>query len=151
MSCAQQPRLEASSDSVQERARSARMYSIPLHFVQSLSVSCDAYLAMHCVGNTQVMRRRVCRASFLRSPACNALRSLRAMLCVFFVLLPHNLLLHCSSVLRVSREGAKCSLHGKTRRWRIVLCAVTNLLLAAHILAGTQCLCPNPRRIRTRV
>ncbi len=81
-----------------------------------------------------------------------SLCALRAMLGYFLVSVARNLLLHCSSVLRVSREGGKYSLHGKTLRWRIVLCAVTNLLRAAHILAGTtQCLCPNPRRIRTRV
>jgi len=49
VSCAQQLRLEASSDSVRERARSARMLSIPLHFVQSLSVSCDALCWEHTV------------------------------------------------------------------------------------------------------
>ena len=59
------------------------------------------------------------------------------MLGYFLVSVARNLLLHCSSVLRVSREGGKCSLHGKTLRWRIVLCAVTNLLRTAHILAVT--------------
>ena len=43
----------------------------------------SVYLAMHCVGIRQVMRRRACRASFLRSPACSTLRALRAMLCYF--------------------------------------------------------------------
>ena len=57
-----------------------------------------------------------------------SLCTLRAILGYFLVSVARNLLLHCSSVLRVSREGGKCSLHGKTLCWRIVLCAVTNLL-----------------------
>jgi hypothetical protein len=123
--------------------------NIPLHFVLSLSVSCDAL----CWEQTGSAPTRVPR--FFSTVPCVqflCVPCVRAMLGYFLVSVARNLLLHCSSVLRVSREGGKYSLHGKTLRWRIVLCAVTNLLRAAHIFAGTtQCLCPNPRRIRTRV
>ena len=57
-------------------------------------------------------------ALFLRSPAFIVLFNRMYFAC--FALQPHNLLRY-SSVLRVSCEGGKCSLHGKTLRWRIVL------------------------------
>jgi hypothetical protein len=48
---------------MRERAESARMLSIPLHFVQFLSVSCDALCWEH-TGRFTTVRLRACISTF---------------------------------------------------------------------------------------